>query len=99
MTLAFSPGAFSPASFSAQAFALQAAQSIAVGVGLALALRRARRVQLTVRRPLFLRPTLGAPALSVRPSDAQIAAMIAEQNRAAQWADDEEAIAALLLAA
>jgi hypothetical protein len=45
------------------------------------------------------RPTLGAPALSVRPSDAQIAAMVAEQNRAAQWADDEEAIAALLLAA
>jgi hypothetical protein len=44
-------------------------------------------------------PALGSPALSARPSDGQIAAMIAAQNRAAQWADDEEAIAALLLAA
>ena len=60
-----------------------------------------------VRRVVALRaigitagvPTLGTPALSVRPSEAQIAAMIAEQNRAALWADDEEAIAALLLAA
>jgi hypothetical protein len=58
------------------------------------------RVHALAAKPLTTgRPILGRPALSVRPSDAQIAAMIAEQDRAAAWADDEEAIAALLLAA
>lgn len=62
--------------------------------------RLVRRVVALQAAPLTVsRTILGRPALSARLSDAQIAAMIAEQDRAAQWADDEEAIAALLLAA
>ena len=61
---------------------------------------RQRRIHALIAAPITTgRPILGRPALLVRPSKAQIAAMVAEQARAAQWADDEEAIAALLLAA